>query len=329
MLTLVTGATGLVGNNVVRLLLERGERVRVLQRTTSDPRPLAGLDVEHAQGDVRDADAVRAACAGVQRVIHTAAYVHIGWSNLTTHRAVNVEGTRSVAAAAREVGARLVHVSSVDALRPGVKRQPSDESCLPNVATNGKAVIPYVRTKREAEAAVMAAVGAGLDAVIVNPVYMLGPWDWKPSSGRMLLVLKRNGAFAAPRGGNDFCDVRDVAAGILAAMERGARGERYILGGEPLDYRTAWTQFAGVVGVRPPRMRIGPLVNLVAGVAGDAWGRATGREPDINSAAIRMASEPHHFSYARAARELGYQPRPAREAAQAAWEWFVEHGYVR
>src|SRR5262245_16643868 len=110
-LTLVTGATGLVGNNVVRQLLERGQSIRVLGRDTSASKPLEGLDVEIVRGDIRDPQALETACRGVNRVIHAAAVVQIGRSGMELQRAVNVEGTRNVAAAARKAGARLVHVS--------------------------------------------------------------------------------------------------------------------------------------------------------------------------------------------------------------------------
>lgn len=324
MLTLVTGATGLVGNNVVRMLLERGEQVRVLARASSDPRPLAGLDVERVSGDVREAEAVASACHGVDRIVHAAAYVHIGWSNEHLHRSVNIAGTRNIVAGAKAAGAQLVHVSTVDTMGLGTRKQAADEA----TPASANIRLPYIVTKREAERLVLDAVDEGLNAVIVNPVYMLGPWDWKPSSGRMLLHLARGRMMLAPRGGNDFCDVRDVAAGILAAMERGQPGRRYILGGEPLSYLHAWRQFAEVIGVRGPICRAGPINIWIAGQFGDVLHRVTGREPDVNSAATQMSAEFHHYSYARATDELGYNPRPAREAAIAAWQWFVEHGYV-
>ncbi|HQU44949.1 MAG TPA: NAD-dependent epimerase/dehydratase family protein [Pirellulales bacterium] len=325
MITLVTGATGLVGNNVVRLLLQRGHRVRVLGRTSSDSRPLADLDVERATGDIRDADSLRAACRGVGRVIHAAARVHIGWSGLAEQRAVNVEGTRNVALAAREAGARLVHVSTVDTMGRGTRQCPADEE-----TPLGRHVeCPYVVTKREAEKLVLDLVPQGLDAVIVNPAYMLGPWDWKPSSGRMLLAVARGQGLAAPPGGNDFCDVRDVAAGILAAAETGIAGRRYILGGHPLSYYEAWSLFAEITGRRRPMrvMRV-PVVHAL-GALGSLWGRITGREPDLNRAAAALSVMEHHFSAERAVRELGYQMRSVREATVAAWEWFVGHGYTR
>ncbi|HEX3869843.1 MAG TPA: NAD-dependent epimerase/dehydratase family protein [Pirellulales bacterium] len=324
MLVLVTGATGLLGNNVVRLLLDRGVAVRVLERSTSSPRPLKGLKVEKAVGDVREPDSLRVACRGVDTVIHAAAYVHIGWSNQDVHRAVNVEGTRNVAQAALEAGARMIHVSSVDALGHGTCEAPANEETTPDL----RETFPYVVTKREAERVVLDFVGRGLHAVIVNPTYMLGPWDWKPSSGRMLLVVAETQPMFAPRGGNDFCDVRDVAEGILAAIDRGQPGRRYILGGEAMRYVDAWRMFAEVAERRPPLCRAGPLMVRGAGLIGDLCYRVTGRELDINSAATSMSAIPHHFTYARAAAELDYTPRPAREAAKAAWDWFLANGYV-
>jgi dihydroflavonol-4-reductase len=315
----------LVGNNVVRALLERGQQVRVLTRETSDPRPLQGLDVEPYHGDVRDREAVLRACRGVDRIVHAAAFVHIGWSNAELHHAVNVEGTRNVVAGALAGGARLVHVSTVDTLGAGSRTRAADEETPPDPTVR----IPYNLTKREGERLVLDAAAAGLNAVIVNPTYMLGPWDWKPTSGRMLLHLSEGRGMLAPRGGNDFCDVRDVVSGILAAAERGQPGRRYVLGGEPLSYLQAWRLFAQVIGVRGPICRAGPMMVWVAGKYGDVMRRATGREPDINSAATKISAEFHHYSFARAAGELGYAPRGAREAATAAWQWFRERGYVR
>jgi nucleoside-diphosphate-sugar epimerase len=324
MLYLVTGATGLVGNNVARLLLARGERVRVLARTTSDPRPLAGLDVEIARGDVRDVESVERAVLGVERVVHAAAYVHIGWTQLEMSRAINVAGTANVAASCRRAGARLVHVSSVDAIGLLPRGEPSDEE----TPVAGGVLCPYVVTKREAEQAVGAEIGRGLDAVIVNPAFMIGPWDWKPSSGRMLLEVARNRGLVAPLGTNNYCDVRDVADGILAAADRGAVGRRYILGGERLSYFQAWRIFAKVTHSLRPSLPAGPMVLRLAGWGGDLWTRLTGREADVNSAATAMSAQARNFVSARAERELGYHARPLGEAAEAAWQWFREHGYA-
>ena len=247
MVTLVTGATGLVGNNVVRRLLEQGVAVRVLARENIDPRPLAGLDVEIARGDVRDAAAVGQAVRGADCVIHAAGHVHIGWKGMDTARAINVEGTRNIAQAARSEDARLVHVSSIDALGISTAKRTVDEETPPT----GGVLCPYVVTKREAEQVVLHEVAQGLRASIVNPGFMIGPNDWKPSSGRMLLQVARGWGLFAPLGSNSYCDVRDVVAGILAAANQGKSGRRYILAGETLTYFQACASLPQPPAARP------------------------------------------------------------------------------
>jgi dihydroflavonol-4-reductase len=323
--TLVTGPTGLVGNNVVRMLLDRGETVRVLARETSAPRPLEGLDVEVVRGDVCDPHAVRRACDGAARVIHSAGYVQIGRRNLDRHRRVNVEGTRNVAEAARAGGARLVHVSSCDAVGIRSLEEPADEE----TPLSQRLPVPYVITKREAERVVLDQVGRGLDAVIVNPGFMLGPWDWKPSSGRMLLEVAAGKGLFAPRGWFSLCDVRDVAQGITAAIERGRAGRRYILAGVTFSYVDAWRLFAQATGARRPWCRAGPVMLRLAGWSGDLRARLTGREPEVNSGAIALARLPKSYTSARAENELGYRIRPTEETIRDAWAWFQEYGYAK
>ena len=321
---LVTGATGFLGNNIVRDLLAAGEQVRVLARCGPDAKPLAGLDVEIVGGDVRDAAAVRRAVDGIDVVIHCAGYVHIGWKHADEQRAVNVEGTRNVAQGARTCGARLVHISSNNALGLGRRDQPADEdNALPGILP-----CPYVLTKREAEEVVLQEVERGLWATIVNAGYMLGPWDWKPSSGRLLLEVAKFAAFA-PTGALSVCDVRDVSAGVLSAAKSGASGRRYIMAGHNVSYLDVFQRFAHMGRVKGPRMYAGPIVRLVGSVCGDAWGRISGREPGLNSASLSMSRQDHCFSSSRAQAELGYKIRPMEETISAAWQWFLENGYVK
>ena len=282
------------------------------------------MDVEIAVGDVRDTASVRRACRGVDVVVHAAGYVQIGRSQLDRHRAINVEGTRHVAQAARRAGARMVHVSSTDAIGLRSVEMPADE----DTPLSDPRECAYAITKREAEKVVRGEIGRGLDAVIVNPGFMLGPRDWKPSSGQMLLEVARGKAWLAPRGHGSFCDVRDVAAGILAAIERGARGRRYILAGTTLSYLDAFRLFADVTGRRRPLGRPGPLVAYLAGRVGDLQTRLSGREPVINSTAVAVAALPKAYSSRRAMNELGYTMRPLEETVRDTWAWFQANGYA-
>jgi len=324
MKVLVTGATGFVGNNVTRALLAQGYDVRVLVRNPED-KSLVGLEVTSITGDLRDATILLDACNGVDRVIHVAAKVHIGWSQLTEHREINVEGTRNVAIAALEHDARMVYVSSVDALGIGASDRPADEES----PRTGKIPCSYVISKTESEVALRELIDDGLQATIVNPGFMLGPWDWKPSSGRMLLEVASRHTPLAPTGGMTLCHIDDVTQGILAAMEKGAVGRNYILGGHTISYFDAWRLFAEVSGGKPPKKLMGPLIQAIAGGVGDLLAKITRRESDINSAAIKMSSLFHYYSSARAEAELDYTISPLRSSVEDAWNWFTENGYTK
>jgi dihydroflavonol-4-reductase len=321
---LVTGATGLLGNNVVRMLLERGEAVRVLIRPGADPRPIDGLDVEVVPGDVRDAASLGRACRDVSLVIHAAGWVHIGWTGAAAAHEVNVAGTDNVCRAALDAGARMVHVSSMNAMGIGTPDQPAHEES-PRI---GQIPCPYMVTKRAGEAVVQKWVAKGLHAPIVNPAFMLGPWDWKPSSGRMVLAVARRFTPVAPRGGCSVCDVRDVAAGILAADERGQPGRNYILAGENMSYYEFWRMLARVCGGRQPWMRAYPLGPYLLGHFGNLLTRLRGWESDVNSAAVQISAQYHYYNSTRAVEELGYHCRPADESAVDSWQWFGRYGYV-
>ncbi len=326
-LIVVTGATGLVGNNVVRLLHDEGYRVRALRRPRRSgvDRSLADLPIDILEGSLEDDGFLQRGCEDASLVVHAAAMVHIGRRHRDEMWRANVEVSRRVAHAARGAGAKLVHVSSVDAIGLRNDGQPADEETPPG----GLHECPYVTTKREAETAVLSQVELGLDAVIVNPVFMLGPWDWKPSSGRMLLEVASGKGTFAPPGSNDFVDVRDVAKGILLAATRGRTGRRYILGGHCMSYLEAWKVFADVAGRMHPLGVAPPAAVRVAGWVGDLAGLFMKREPALNSAAAASSLLPHNFSSDRARSELGYQYRSFETTVRDAFDWFVEHSYAR
>lgn len=325
MLTLVTGSTGLLGNNVVRRLLDRGDRVRVLIRHTSQRKPLEELNVEVVVGELSDLDCVHASMHGVDQVVHSAGFVRIGWSDIELAREVNVEATRTVCTAALERNLPLVHVSTVNTLGLGT----SDSAANEDTSPVDHIPCSYVVSKSEAEEVVQEFVKRGLRACIVNPGFMLGPWDWKPSSGQMVVEVATRFTPIAPPGGCSVVDVRDVAQGIALAMEKGRPGRRYILGGENMPYFDLWRLIASVTGARGPIRKMSSVSGWVAGSIGDFRYRLRGKEPLINSAAIKIARQFHYYDSGRAREELGYQARPARESVEAAWDWFLRYGYIR
>jgi dihydroflavonol-4-reductase len=321
---LITGATGLLGNNIARLALEDGHQVVTLVRGAAS-KALEKLDVKLAPGDVTDRSSLIHAADGVDAIIHSAAMLHIGWNRAAESQGVNVEGTRNVVAAARMSNAKLVHISTVNTLAMGNREGTADED------TPGDGQIPcnYVVSKRGAERVSIEAYKQGLNVSIVHPGFMLGPWDWKPSSGRMLLEVGKRWTPLAPSGGCSVCDVRDVARGVLLAMERGRAGRHYILAGENMSYFELWTRISKVFRKQPPLTIMRGPARLIIGAAGDIVAQIRGRESDVNSAALAMSGQFHCYSSRRAMDELGYTTRPADEAILAARQWFQENGYLK
>lgn len=324
MKTLVTGATGLLGNNVVRNLIENGHSVRALVRESSDDRPLADVDVEIVKGDIREPDAVTSAVAGIDVVVHSAGFVKIGWRQRHLHQQINVDGARNVAQAALEQQARLIHVSSMNTLGIGWPDRPADEeSANPKIYS-----CPYVESKKAGEQEVLARVKQGLRATIVHPGYMLGPWDWHPSSGQMLLEVVKRWTPVAPGGAFSLADARDVAAGIHNAIEQGEVGRHYIMAGHNMRYADSWKLFTRVCGGKPAIWRMRAFAHWWIGHVGDLWERLSKKEVVFNSAAMKLSNQCHTFSSTRAQRELGYRIRPAEETIKDTWQWFKEYGYA-
>lgn len=321
---MITGATGFLGNNLVRTLLDHGNEIVVTLRVSSDRRPLEGLDVESRVIDLNRPVDVAMAMADVDVVVHSAAMIQLGWSRLEASRKINVDATAVIAEAARRKGIRMIHVSSVDALGVAMEDTVCDETNLdpPNPACS------YVVTKREAETVVILEVAKGLDAVIVNPGFMVGPYDWRPSSGEMMLAIAKQLIYFAPGGGFCVVDVRDVAEGIVSAIEHGRSGQRYILGGENMSYFDLWVMMANVMGRRAPKQKLPDWLAETAGRTGDFIGRFARNEPSVNSAATRMGQMFHWYSSEKAIRELGYKIGSVEDGVRDAWDWFKQNDYA-
>ena len=321
---LLTGATGFLGNNLLIQLLEAGHEVTATLRHSSDRRPLDGLDVSKIVVDLNNAAEIAPLVGQHDAVIHSAAMIHLGWAKIPESRHVNVGATKTLADAARRHKIRMIYVSTVDALGAVEPDEPVDE-----LRTEPpKPACAYVVSKREGEAVFLDEVRNGLDGVIVNPGFMVGPRDWKPSSGEMLLTIAKQFMPLAPAGGCSVADVRDVARGVQLALDRGVAGERYILGGKNVTYLELWTEMAKLAGRRPPIGKLPNWVAKIAGGVGDLAGRFTAEEPQLNSAVVAMGQIHHWSSSDKAANQLGYQAGDYLPALKESWEWFQQNEYV-
>lgn len=327
-LSLVTGATGLVGSAVTRALLQAGRRVRVLVRQNSDRRNLADLDVELAEGSLEDARSLANAVSGCRFVYHVAADYRIWVPDPQAMFRTNVEGTRDLLSATQEAGVeRVVYTSSVATL--GLVPGGSADETTPSRAED--MIGPYKRSKFEAEeVARNLARERGLPVVIVNPSTPVGPGDIKPTpTGRLILEAARGQMPAFVDTGLNIVHVDDVAAGHLAAAEKGRIGERYILGGENMSLAEILAEVAQAVGRRPPRLRLPHAALFPVAFGAELGARLTGREPFVTLDGVRMSRKKMYFTSEKARRELGYTPRPARQAIGDAVSWFRANGYLQ
>jgi len=325
---LVTGATGFVGSAIVRLLLARGEGVRALARPESDRSNLAGLDVETAEGDLLDPASLEQAVKGCAGLYHVAADYRLWTRHPEQMMAANIEGSRVILRAAAASGVRrIVYTSSVATL--GIVKGGDGDEDTPVSIDNMIGV--YKRSKYWAEEAVRELiVEEGVPAVIVNPSTPIGPRDIKPTpTGRMIVEAASGRMPAFVDTGLNIVHVDDVAAGHLLAYDKGAIGERYVLGGENMELSEILAEIARITNRKAPTLKIPHNLILPLGYIAETWTRLSGgTEPFVTVDGVKMARKKMFFSSAKAKRDLGYTSRPATEALADAVQWFRDSGYL-
>lgn len=316
----ITGASGLVGGNLVRSLLAQGRPVRALVH--QDRRALAGLDVVTVNADISDRASLELAFRGAGVVYHLASSISIRMGNWDALQRVNVDGTRNVVEACLRCSVeKLVYFSSIHAYQQEPFDLPLDED-RPLLTREG--IPPYVRSKAAAETIARQAPERGLATVIVIPSAILGPYDFRPSYlGQALQLLARGRIPALVRGGYDWVDVRDVVAGAMQAERLGRSGARYILSGHWRSLREVARVTAQVSGVPAPGFTVPiwlaetfqPLMTKLAQI--------NGSQPLYTRTMLDAMRSNRKISHARASRELGYAPRPFEETLTDTLNWFV------
>jgi dihydroflavonol-4-reductase len=313
--TLVTGATGFIGSHLVRALAERGDELKLLLRRSSRVEHLADVDFSRATGDILDRRTLKRAMRDVERVFHCAGRTSLRRQDRELVYTVNVDGTRNVLAAAAEAGVRrVVHTSSIGAIGPAAPGKAVDEQ---QPFTAPELAIAYVNSKHEAEVEALRLAAQGLDVVIVNPTFVLGPDA--PSGTSMALIrrflLRRIPAYVD--GALNIVDVRDVADGHLLADRKARSGERYILGGRNFTLQRLFADLARISGVPTPPLRLPtPFARAGAEIAD-----LLGLPLPVSTDEIRSGVLWWTARNAKAKRELGFSPRPHEETLEDAVRW--------
>lgn len=318
----VTGANGFIGSVVLRRLAERGHNLRCLLRAASDTSRIAEIDFERVEGDVRYPDPWFEAPRGCEAVIHLASISN--WSSMSSRdmKEVVVGGTQNVLDAAMAAGCqRLVHVSSSLAVSGSKKPVVFDET-VTNAAPVHK--LSYAATKMEAEARCRRAVEKGFHVVIVNPCEVYGPDDRTLVTARNLIDFAKSSPVMVCAGGTAIVHVDDVAAGILAALERGCAGERYILGGENLTVRQIAELTLTLLNRRKPIIQVPNWIVRALAWVGRSFHMPLPFDPEV----VPYATRYWLMDNSKAKRELGVSFRSARETLLPTLQWLQETGYV-
>lgn len=323
---LVTGGTGFVGSHIVRALIETGHSARVLRRASSPLDLLEGLPVEHVIGDVMDVASLDEAMRGCDWVFHVAAVADYWRAQRVKLYLVNVNGTMNVLDAAKRAGVkRVIFTSSAAAVGFRNDGRPADEGVTFNMPPDA---FPYGHSKFLAEQEVARAVADGQDVVIVNPVVVFGPGDLNQISGSIVVETARGVVPVYPAGGISVIDVRDVAAGHIAAAERGRTGERYILGALDISYKALGKLIAEIVGVYTPFVPVpafaAPVLAAGAGVL-----RNVGISLPIDADQVRLSARNIYFNCEKAWHELGEPKIDLRQSLEDTYRWYVEHGMIQ
>jgi len=324
----VTGATGHVGNVLVRELLNHGHTIRVVVLPEDDQLPISLLDVEVIQGNITDVTSLERAFSGADMVFHLAGIVTIMSGMVSLLERVNVDGLRNVISSCRTNNVRrLVYTSSIHAIAEPPYGTVIDES---QPFDPNQVLGDYAQSKAHAALLLLDEIGKGdLDAVICCPTGIIGPFDYKISNiGQLIIDFASGHLKSYVSGAYDFVDVRDVAKGLILAAEKGRSGHHYIFSGFQVQVSELMNELAHNIGYPAPTYRIPTGIARVAGILASVYYRLIRRRPVFTAYSIDVLRSNSEVSSKRAREELGYTVRPWQESIRDHVEWFRAEGIL-
>lgn len=324
--SLVTGGGGFIGTHLVRLLLEQGERVRVLE--LDDVPVLDGAEV--IRGSVADEAVVHRAVKGVRRIYHLAAHTDLWAPDKRIFRQINYESTRTVLREAMYADVEVVVHTSTEAILTGQGDPDQSDRALSSSSRKRKTLGPYCQAKLMAEQAALEASRNGLSVVVVSPTLPVGPGDRHITPPTRMIVDFLNRKIPAYLDCRlNLVDVRDVAEGHILAAQRGRSGERYLLGHENMMLSRLLLMLKEITGVVMPEHKIPYWLALMVGVLQEfVADHVTHKAPMAPLTGVRLAGRGNDFDSEKAVRELGFRQTPIRQALIDEIIWLVETGHV-
>lgn len=323
----VTGPDGILGSNLVRELLKREHDVSVLLEEGKEAPTLSGLNIKRNTGNILDRDNMIEIIAGHDAVIHCAAVTSLFPPRSDAAKTVNIEGTENIVEAvlANNI-TRLVYVGTANSFGFGCENEPGVEG---NPYLSSHYGLDYMDSKKIAQENVLKAVKErNLPAIVVNPTFMIGPYDSRPSSGAMILAVYKGKVPGYTSGGRNYIAVKDVAFAIANALEMGRLGECYILGNENLSYREAFSLIAETIGAKVPVRALSDRIVKTYGNICSACAKVLRNAPTVTRELALLACEKNYYSAEKARNELQLPETPIREAIKECFEWFRENGYL-
>jgi len=326
----VTGATGFIGSNLTRTLIEKGYEVKILLRKKAVTKNVQGLPVEIFYGDILDTHSLLKAMKGADYVFHVAALFTFWYPSRDFIYKVNVEGTKNVMECAMKTGVKRVIYTST-ALTCGAGKNlydTVDENHPFNLHHLGD---PYTNSKFYAEKLAKEFADKGLDVVIVNPTAPLGMGDVRPTPTGLLFLKFLNGELPGyMEGGGNFVNVKDVAEGHILALEKGKRGEKYILGGENMTLREFLTRVAKIAGISPPRFKIPYPIAWLFALYSEGKALFDKENPPLLTRSVLRGSGYYlYVKCEKASKELGYNPSPIDSGIREEISWFLRNEYIK
>lgn len=325
---LVTGPDGVLGSNIVRELLSRDHKVSVLLFEEEKPSiTLDGLPIERFYGNIINPEDLDKCIAGQDAVIHAAASTSVFPARNPFVNKVNIGGTENVIAAClkHNVG-RMIYVGTANSFGYGSEEEPGKEGNPYQSAIYG---VDYMDSKQKAQEIVLDAVKTkGLQAIVVNPTFMIGPFDSRPSSGAMILAVHSGKVPGFSSGGKNFVAVKDAATAISNAITMGTVGECYILGNRNLTYEAAFNMIAKTISAKPVKRKLSNFIVKSYGSLNSFFAKLFKYYPGVTKELAIISCEKHYYTPEKARKEIGLPETPIEEAIEECFNWFKENDYL-
>ena len=323
----ITGGTGLLGSNIIRELLARDYHVCALVEPSITPFTIDQLPIEIVKGDILNPETYEDHMKKCDYVIHSAASTSV-WPNRSEFvNKINIDGTQSICNSSLRLGIKkLIHVGTANTFGYGSKQEPGNEQKPFNSESYG---LDYIDSKYKVHNWIIDQINKNkLPATIVNPTFMIGPNDSKPSSGEMIRSFYQGKVAGLTPGGRNFIYVCDAAVGVVNALEKGRIGESYILGNVNLNYKEFFQIVGKVLDKKPPRFSPPKWLMLAIAYINVFLARIGRFTPRLFPAMVNIAFDEQYFSAKKAVLEIDLPQTPIEKAIEDCFNWLKENNYL-